>query len=450
MATASYYERAIAGGEVLAHYEAVHPSVVKPGRATWKAGVMNVPSGGSVSVNLGRRPNAVIFYGANWTTEDAVITTSNTAIFRGMVCPNYDDPRTIVQSACSLAPAANGFRQSASRAIFQIDQSGTGALLYSASVALTDTGFTANFDVGAGGGYKVVYVALFGVRHCLGIVDTFNRNIEFGFKAEASLLHGAWTDGPVDFWPVGDPNRTQCFFGGGGYPSTNDLTWEGHGAGMTCMGFASIPFPQHLTEMWNSNPRTVITSGGHSTGPALISSLIHVQPQGEGFLDWGHHGDSQDAGMSMGWDDDVSGAGYINPMPAAVDDEAEVFVDGARFGELPFAPGLILSYSISDEPDEQGVGVRGAAGFGVATKDFQWSALVDGIDRGSYQSFSRGFTDTVSPSGAHAGEIELTETGFKAKTTLASIASANHWLWHAFGHPKRVAWSPSIYRRVRS
>jgi hypothetical protein len=454
MATASYWEVALRGGDIRDHYEAVFPSLVQPGKAAWKVGVLTVPAGGgSVNVNIGKRPKAMIFYGANWTTEDAVVSTPGTAIFRGMVAPNYDFPTQLLQSACAMSPSVSGFRM-ANYGILNIDTSGTGALLYRATVSFTDTGFTANFDTGASGGYKVIWIALVGVRDVLGIIDSYDKSVEFGFKVEASLLHGAWTAGAVEFWPTTDPNRTQCFFGGGGYPTDNDLNWDGHGAGMTCFAFASIPYPQHLNELWNSDSDLVITSGGHSLGPAIISSLIHVQPQGVNLLDYGHHGDSQDAGMSMGWNDDVSDAGFSTP-PANVDDEATIAVDGTVFGLLPFAPGLLLSYSISDEPDEQSIGVRGAGGFGVVAPDFQWCALIDNhaadgsYSRSSYMSFSNGFADTISSAGVHAGQIELLDDGFKMTTKVASIASANHWLWHAFGYPITAGWFPQIYRRVR-
>ena len=54
--------------------------------AQWKVGVITVPSSpGTVTVTgLGGRPDAVIFFGTNWTTEDAAVTDTGTALFRGM------------------------------------------------------------------------------------------------------------------------------------------------------------------------------------------------------------------------------------------------------------------------------------------------------------------------------------------------------------------------------
>jgi len=439
MATAAYYERALTGGEVRDHYEAAFPAApVEPLRAHWKAGTFTVPSGGGdVSVNVGARPKAVIFYGTNWTAEDTVVATTGTALFRGMVAPNYDDPSTLAQNAVAFSPGGDQHRID-NYAILNITTAGAATVLYRATVSLTDTGFTASFDTGASGGYKIVYVVLLNVRHTLGMVGSYSNTQEFGFKPDASLIHGA-LQGPV----TDDDRWTSAFVGGAGYPGTNDLTWEGHAAGMVSSCYLNSVGQQFINELWNSNPNSIITTSNHFTGPFLTPSNNTALPVGDGLLDFAMSGDPDGGGMAVAWDDEVSDAGFTTP-PANVDDETTVAVDGTRFGETPFPPGLVLSYSISNEPDDQGEGPHGAGGFGVATPDFQWSALVDSIDRGSYQSFSNGYADTVSSSGVHAGEIELLEDGFKMTTTVASISSANHWLWHAFGYPDTFL--PQIYR----
>jgi hypothetical protein len=117
---------------------------------------------------------------------------------------------------------------------------------------------------------------------------------------------------------------------------------------------------------------------------------------------------------------------------------------------LPFSPGLVIGYSISDEP--QGGGslgtAHGAAGFSIATPSFQWTALVDGVDRGAFQSFQRGVADVVHNSNVHAGTIELTPGGFVVTTEEDDVSPAS-WVWHAFGHPdKHTIWTPQIYRLV--
>jgi hypothetical protein len=115
---------------------------------------------------------------------------------------------------------------------------------------------------------------------------------------------------------------------------------------------------------------------------------------------------------------------------------------------LPFAPGLVLGYTISDEPDDSTTSARGAIGFSVATPDFQWCAVVDGFDRGSFQSFQRGMVDAVHNTDVHAGTVDLTQDGFVVTTAEDDITEAA-WVWHAFGFPERVVrWVPQIYRRL--
>ena len=150
---------------------------------------------------------------------------------------------------------------------------------------------------------------------------------------------------------------------------------------------------------------------------------------------------SAQGGMIVAWDDEDSETGRVSTP--AQDQDDTVTVTG-----LPFAPGLVIGYSISDEPHGQGSGsVRGAVGFSVATPDFQWCALVDGASsQGAFQSFQRGFVDTVNGTDVHAGTVELTDDGF-VLTTEEDTATANDWVWHAFGHPlRRLVWLPQIYR----
>jgi hypothetical protein len=117
---------------------------------------------------------------------------------------------------------------------------------------------------------------------------------------------------------------------------------------------------------------------------------------------------------------------------------------------LPFAPGLVIGYSISDEPGGQSSGsARGAVGFSVVTRSFQWTALSDGASsRGAFQSFQRGFADVVNGTNVHAGTIDLTSDGFVMTTEEDDVSPAS-WVWHAFGHPSPTTsgWIPQSYRR---
>jgi hypothetical protein len=405
--------------------------------AYWKTGVLTVPgSTGTVAVTgLGATPAAVFFYGTNWLTEDSAVTSSGTGLFRGMAAPDYSNPSSILQSAAAVIPAGDAHVTDTGLAIRMMDTSGTFSnYLYYASVTSFDAdGFTLNWGLVTAGGNKVVYVALMDVDNVGSFIGTTSQSgLAFGFKAGASLLHGAW-GGPG----VGGSDRTQEFYAGGAYPGASSVGW--FSAGMTVFTFPTSASAQYMLELTLDSPSIRIASGGHFTGPFLIPSDIVAAPTGGGQTDLSFNGDSADGGMIVAWDDEDSETGAATP-PANTGNTTTV-------SGLPFPPGLVIGYSISDEPDGQGTGGRGAAGFSVATADFQWSAVVDGVDRGAFQSFQRGFTDCVHNTDVHAGTIELTTDGF-IMTTEEDSASAGSWIWHAFGHPAPFLWIPHIYRRV--
>jgi hypothetical protein len=401
----------------------------------WKTGVLTVPSstGPMAVTGLGATPAAVFFYGTNWLTEDSAVTTTGTGLFRGMCAPQYDDPGTLVQNAAFISPAGDQHHEE-TVVIFGKTTAGTNTTLYGATITSFDSGgFTLDWFTAAAGGYKVVYVALMNVGNVGAFAGITNQSgISFGFKAGASLLHGAWS-GPV----IGGDDRTQEWYGGGAYPGGSAAGWDS--AGMTAGCFPTSASQQYVNELILDNPNVRATTGMHFTGPALVTSDIFAAPTGGGLADLSFGGDGADGGMIVAWDDEDSRTGSVTLPPSQG--------NTATVSGLPFAPGLVIGYSISDEPDGQGTGGRGAAGFSVATEDFQWSAVVDGVDRGSFQSFQRGFTDCVHNTDVHAGTIELTDDGF-ILTTEEDSASAGSWIWHVFGHPGPGLWVPHIYRRV--
>lgn len=117
---------------------------------------------------------------------------------------------------------------------------------------------------------------------------------------------------------------------------------------------------------------------------------------------------------------------------------------------MPFNPGLVTGYSISDEPQGQSTGGRGAVGFSVVAPGFQWCATVDGMSsRGAFQSFQRGVADVVNGSSVHAAEIDIVPQGFTVTTQEDDVSPAS-WVWHAFGSPPRseAMWVPQFYRRL--
>lgn len=407
------------------------------GDVTWRVGTITTPASGNVAVTgLGGTPKAVFFFGTNWTTEDSAITTNGSGMFRGMAAPEYDSPGTILQNAATICmtPAGNAHYEF-DAAIWQLGTSGAAAdIVYSAAFTSFDAdGFTVAFDAG-GSGYKIVYVAMMEAEECGAFIGTYNNTITLGWKAGASLLHGAWS-GPT----VSGDDRTQEFYGGGAYPTTTNTNW--FGAGLTAMTFPLSGSAQYVNEIPNDPPHIRVATGGHFTGPFLVTSNIIAYPDYAGSInDFVIGGDSQDGGMVVIWDDEDSQTGNNTP---ATSQGNTTTVTG-----LPFEPGLLITYTISDEPSGQGTGGRGAAGMSVVTPKFQWCATIDGhSSQGAFQSFQRGFADVVNGSSVHAGTVELTDDGF-IMTTEEDDVSPVPIVWHAFGHPLSGVWIPQIYRRV--
>jgi hypothetical protein len=409
--------------------------------ATWKVGTITVPgSTGSQSITgLGGTPAAVFFLGTNWLTEDSSVTSTGTGVFRGMAAPKYDAPSTTLENAASITIAGDAhYEENIAILMLKTSVSGLGDVLYSAAFSSFDgDGFTVNFNNVTAGGYKVVYVALMDVASVGAFRGVTNQSgLSFGFKAGASLLHGAW-QGPQVF----GNDRTQEFFGGAAYPGTSSLGWMS--AGMAAGCFPTSASQQYVNDLTLDAPSTRVATGMHFTGPFLITSNITAVPTGGGLTNLTFQGDSDDAGMIVAWDDEDSATGSVS-IPANTGNTTTV-------SGLSFAPGLVMFYSVSDEPQGQGTGGRGAAGFGIATKNFQWCSLVDGVSsRGAFQSFQRGFVDCVNGSNVHAGTVELTADGF-ILTTEEDDASGGSLIWHAFGHPSPTVsqWIPHIYRRVQ-
>lgn len=408
----------------------------------WKAGTLNVPgSPGSVSVTgLGGQPSAVFFFGTNWTAEDSVELSAGTGMFRGHAAPKWDDPGTIVQSAATATPPGNQHAMQ-NVAILMHTTGGSGTNLYGATFSSFDSdGFTVNFFTASGGGYKVVYVALMNAGNVGGYTGT-GTTLGLGWKAGASMLHGAWA-GSV----VGGNDRTQEFYGGGAYPGHSHLDWRA--AGQTVYSFPTSASSQFEIKAVSGRPDVRVTNSATFVGPFISAGVVKAYPDYLGDLtDFVLQSTASGTdGLSVViWDDEDSMAGVLTPATA---------VSGtATVSGLDFEPGLVVGYCVSNEPqstNSDGGAWRGAMGFTVATKDFQWSALVDGSPaQGAYQSFTNGFTDLVSgaTSGVLAGTVELTEDGF-VLTTQVTTGTGQVWAWHAFGHPLvEIMWVPNFYRR---
>jgi hypothetical protein len=251
-------------------------------------------------------------------------------------------------------------------------------------------------------------------------------------------MHGVWGTGDTD-GNVANSALTENWYGGAAYPGPSASGWMSAGMAVFCtQGSGST-----ILEMTLDLPNIRVASGGHGgIGGTFVTSDILAAPSG---TDLSFTGDSADSGMIVAWDDEDSATGFISPIPASTGNTATV-------SGLPFQPGLVMFYSISDEPPgffNYGAGNgRGAVGFGVATSDYQWCALVDGVSsRGAFQSFQRGFADAVSGSNVHAGTVDMTSDGFTL-TIAEDDVSGGSLIWHAFGHPKVLGWIPQIYRRL--
>lgn len=402
--------------------------------ATWKVGTITVPSspGDVVVSGLGAKPAAVMFFGTNWTTEDTAVTTTGTSLFRGMCAPKWDDAGTLLQNAASVSPAGDqsGIQDSA---IYCQSTSGSAATLYQATVSDIDLdGFTVSFSTAASGGYKVVYVALMGVAH-VGSYRGLSTTLSLGWKAGGCFLHGAYTNSSVPVDTRSDMH--QEFYGGGSYPGSGG--W--YGAGLTSFCFPTSNSQQFIAGIYNDLPNVVICQDGSFVGPFLSPQNVTAVPSGTGLSNFTLNTNlTINPAFVVVWDDEDGAAGRLTPGGTTGNTST---VSG-----LAFAPGLVLGYSISNEPQERGIGGRGAIGFSVITPDFQWTALIDGVSsRGSFQSFQRGVASTVSGTSVHASTVELTADGFVVTTEEDDVAPSS-WVWHAFGHPELVAWIPKIVR----
>lgn len=405
------------------------------GDVTWKVGVLTVPaSPGALSVTgLGDTPDAVFFYGTNWLTEDAVVTGSSRGLFRGLVARQFDAPGTIRQSVGYAAPAGDCHQTSSISCILALDSSGGTTKLFEAALTSLDAGgFTVSFSTAAAGGYKVVYIALMGngANVAAGITSGGSITAALGWKAETFLVNSVWGGANI-----AGSNRTQESFGGGAFRGGTN----GKSAGLTANTFPTSASGQYDIGIDNFPTGTSIMRSVTFTGPFLIAANETASPQGVGLLNFRYNtGHSDNVATFVVWDDADSDTGRLTPP---------VSNGGQSLVSLSFDPGLVIGYTVSNEPDGQGTGSRGAIGFSVASQDFQWAAVVDGKPSlSAFQSFQRGFADVVDGSTVHAGTIELLPASFRLTTQEDSVAPKN-MLWHAFGHPgKKVVWLPQSYR----
>ena len=397
--------------------------------SSWQTGIINVPAGaGSVHVDTDDVPAVVVLMGANWLIEDAPLVAAGPTWFRGIAARKWDDPGTILQNASAVKILGDA-HWTDNHAVIQLDDGGSIGLRYRADISAMDaTGFTLSFDTGASG-YKIVYAVLTDVEHAGAFVGAAATTLALGWRAEACLLQGAWA-GPS----ISGTDRTQEFFGGGAFPLDEGAT----GAGTAIMCFPTAPGGgQYVEDLDNLDPASVIATGGHFTGPFLITSNIHATPTGTGELSFTFSGDSEDGGIVAMWSNNQSRTGRTQPGTVAGD---QAVVSG-----LPFAPALILGYAIGHTARGQGSAapLHGHGGISLVSEETQWSCLVD---VNPVQSFQRGFIDNAdSPTSWHAGTVELTGDGF-IMTTVEDSATPQNWVWHAFGEEIEA---PGFFRVIK-
>ena len=406
------------------------------GDAHWKVGTITIPgSTGNISVTgLGGTPKAVFFFGTNWLTEDAAVTTAHLGIGRGMAAPKWDDPGTIIQYFSHATPSGDAYNVGDTGCILVMDTSGGASNLYALSFTSFDAdGFTVNVPIAAAGGYQVVYVALMDVLE-VGAYKGTDSLLTLGWKAGAAMAMGSHS-GNIN---ASTSDTTSNWYAGGAYPTTSSGNWMG--AGLCALTFPPSSGAQYNIGVFTDPPDVAITQTGAFVGPFLSPQDVLAHPAGTGALDFQFSPTTSNFGAVTIWSDESSATGSLTPHTTTG--------GTATVSGLPFHPGLVIGYSISDEPQGLGTGGRGALGFSVVTPDFQWGALCDGMSsQGSFQSFQRGMVSTVSGTSVLAGSVELTSDGFVVTTEEDDIAPAT-WVWHAFGHPKLTIWLPQIYRRV--
>lgn len=414
----------------------VGPPAPIPSYATWKAGKVVCPSstGTQAVTGLGGTPAAVILFGTNFSTEDSAFSTGgSTGVTRGMAAPAWNSPGTLHETAAFVSPAGDQSRATGG-IVNSLTNSGTASAVDVAAtvVSLDADGFTLSYSV-VTSGRPFAWLALMDVQN-VGSIYGSTQTVSPGWKAGAMLCHGAWQ---TDYTANGEAGE---WWGGAAYPGVvGGGNWPG--AGLAASGYPNFSSQWNIG-LFNNAAATSVTQGSHMIGPSMVTDNITAYPSGGSLTDFTIGTGTANGGQFVFWDDEDTFAGSVTPGASTGN---TVTVSG-----LPFAPGLVIFYSISDEPSGQGSfgsPIPGAVGMGLATDTFQYCNLVDANTRGSFQSFQRGFADGVNSTSVHAGTVELTADGF-ILTTEEDDVSANPIVWHAFGHPEQFpTWIPQSYRR---
>lgn len=361
---------------------------------TYVAGEITVPAGGG-PVTVDTPADAVVFFGTNFTAVDTIVTTTGTGIFMGWAGPDILNPTSAIrQGAISIVPDGKAYVADEA-AILCADSSATGTTLYRAMV--TDLGnetFTVDFTQGASGGYKVYYLAISELDHCVATGHTGSQTVNVGWKALSVL-------GQSYFGPQTPPDSSQ---------GRNTGTWGGscHAFSTPTWGWlAAHSFP--TSQSGQGISETFASSGGtprcgvpvHFTGPFMITGLLNGRPTGTGGLSLITGTDPANYGWWLAWEGASQWRGLSIPA-SAVDSEV-----ATTFTQLEGVEALI-TFTSSDAPQGQAGNAGGAAGFSFATEGFQCCAIVDAMgSRGAFQSNTKGWASQVDGTQVRAGEVEF-------------------------------------------
>lgn len=353
-----------------------------------------MPSGGGTVV-IDAPAQAIIFFGTNFTAVDTIVTSTGTGIFFGMAAPNADNPGIIDQHGIGIVPDGDAWCAD-NLAIIAPHPDGSGATLFKAEVTSLGDTVTLNFTQGASGGYRVYYLA----------IDEFDHAVAFGAGTSGLTKSLGWkaytaVQGSVIGSSLGvgsDNNYHGATWGGGSYFPDNDLSWTW--GWLSAYSFPTSISGQGLSDIGaGSGSDGRIGLGTHFTGPFLTPGAVTGKPVGVDRHDFFYSPDVANYGHVLVWDG-VSQFKIFSIPGSTPGDQAIT-----TFTQLE-AVEAILTFTLSNAPQGLNNNAGGAAGFCVATEDFQACALVDAMDsRGAYQSNTKGWISFVDASSVRAGTV---------------------------------------------
>jgi hypothetical protein len=308
-----------------------------------------------------------------------------------MASEDFDSPGTIHQHGIGIVPDGNAMCTDFS-AIMAPNPLGDGSTLFRGDVtSLGEDGFTINFTQGATG-MRVYYLAISGFDHALHVGSNGSESLALGWKVLScigSTMFGGGADGIANI-----NNFHSGGWGGGAYNPASSLNWT-----WGWMGAHSFPTSissQGLGETFaSSGTSPKVAQSAHFTGPFLIEGLPPARPTGVDLLNFNFSADPSNYVNHLIWDGASHWRNFSIPAPGAQ--------ASTHFGLLD-AVEVCLTMSVSNSPNSAGA----AAGFGIATDDFQCCVLVDATtSRGAYQSNENGWASYVDATQVRAGTMEF-------------------------------------------